>query len=478
MTKRYSSKWLWLLLAAMILLRLPTLNRPLSKHHEFNTAVILINCISWQQAGGGAQFSFTPLMNFQGDENKMIQKGWHIDKHGNHAYLSYGPGWYVLPYALFHALHIPFTPLALQWLNLLIGLLTAILLFAFLKSISNNEKSAILFTAFFCLLPAPLWYMGNGYVTTAIMLPLVICILWLWFQFSENSENINFTKLAGLFMAGIMLTYIDWITVFILGGMGAWALLKTRQNQRYKLVLMVSVITGAMGVILVLAQFASYLGWYQVLGYWNSRFTERSMEHDEHGIPGLFAGVAKNIATGFAPLLVLLLAAIFAKKFSWRKIPVWLWWAVGSIALYNGLFLNWSAMHEFAWMAMGLVMVTLFSKSILAEYSWLRTICLAAYTLSLCIYFFINRPGDFNWNGERYDQPETLGRTIAAGVDKNTRILTNLDNEKIVEFYAGRTFNYATNEIEARRIADSAQLLKAVWLEVKDSKITSMERLR
>ena len=54
-----------------LLVRLPNFNRPVSKHYEFNTAVILINIISWRQAGGGNHFYYTPVMNFQHTGDKL-----------------------------------------------------------------------------------------------------------------------------------------------------------------------------------------------------------------------------------------------------------------------------------------------------------------------------------------------------------------------------------------------------------------------
>jgi hypothetical protein len=69
---------MWWLLLLLVVLRIPTLDRPLSKHHDFNNAVVLINAVSWQQAGGGNKFCFTPVMNFQGQSNKLLEKGYHI----------------------------------------------------------------------------------------------------------------------------------------------------------------------------------------------------------------------------------------------------------------------------------------------------------------------------------------------------------------------------------------------------------------
>src|SRR5450755_4635011 len=87
-----------LLFIFSVFIRLPNLNRPISKHYEFNTAVIMINIISWRQGGGGDQFHYTPVMNFQHPGDKLPPNNLFIDKNGNSVYLSFGPGWYVIPY--------------------------------------------------------------------------------------------------------------------------------------------------------------------------------------------------------------------------------------------------------------------------------------------------------------------------------------------------------------------------------------------
>src|SRR5687767_9329605 len=87
-----------LLFMVSVLLRLPNLNRPLSKHHEYNTAVILVNIESWRQAGGGNLFHYIPLLNFQNPGDKRPENLPNIDSKGNMLYLSFAPGWYVIPY--------------------------------------------------------------------------------------------------------------------------------------------------------------------------------------------------------------------------------------------------------------------------------------------------------------------------------------------------------------------------------------------
>ena len=63
------SKWLLLLIFFIsVIIRIPNLDRPLSKHHEFNAALILIPIDNWNQTSP-FDFNFGPVMSYQ---NEMI----------------------------------------------------------------------------------------------------------------------------------------------------------------------------------------------------------------------------------------------------------------------------------------------------------------------------------------------------------------------------------------------------------------------
>jgi hypothetical protein len=461
---------LWLLLLILVLLRLPSLNRPLSKHDDFNTAVILINAISWQQAGGGHHFQYTPLMNFQGKANKIIEKGFHIDSSNNQVYLSFGAGWYVLPYFVFSALHVDATPMALQLLSICIGLLSACLLFGFLAAATGNTHSAFFGTLLFIFLPASLWYLGISYVTTGIMMPLVIWILLLWQRLAKDASVIGASWLIQLAVACMLLTYIDWVSVFLAGSLVVWSLIKSFRQKEFLLVAFVATASVALAIFLILWQYASYLGWPQVMGYWQSRFAERST-----GTPGM--GYIQNIqvfvrfiVAGYWPLFMLLAAFLFLKR---QKLPAhlrWIFFAVAAMLVYNMVFLNWSLEHEFAWLALSLVVCIFISFHFghtLAINHWAiyGLVYVAFCTLT---FFYVNRPGPISRNGTRYDSAMNMGKQIADSIPSTAFIFTNLPNAKIEEYYAKRSFNLVPNMQLAKTIADSLHLRKAYWLSIQN----------
>jgi len=88
-----------LLFAVSVIIKLPHLNRPLSKHHEFNPAVVLICIDNWNQNGGPSYTGYTPVFNYsnEGDLYLPINKGMVHDAKGNSIYLSFGSGFFRMP---------------------------------------------------------------------------------------------------------------------------------------------------------------------------------------------------------------------------------------------------------------------------------------------------------------------------------------------------------------------------------------------
>jgi MFS family permease len=469
-------KYTWLLALACVVLvavRLPHLNRPLSKHHEYNTAVVLINAESWQQAGGASRFFFTPLMNYQGAGNRVLENGPHVDALQNHVYLSFGAGWYVLPYLAFKLFHVPPSPLALQVLNLCISLLTLWLLFGLLNATTRSPAAAFGGAVVFAFLPGPLWYGGNGYVTTIIMLPLVLLLLRLWHRFAQGHQNIGPGSLLALALVAVVLTYIDWITPFLCAGMGLWSVAQLRRSRRYAWVLLAAAIGTVVGIGLVLAQFAQYLGWPQVLDYWTQRFTDRSGTAVQGLSRAAMLGLlAKNLAAAVLPLLICLWPLASKAGRAGLKTALWLYWAMGAVLVYNLVFFNWSVEHEFAWMAFALVATIMVAVQMVAGIAprakWASIG--ACVVLSLGMYYGINRPGAISQSGARYDAQQVLGTQIGTAMPPDAVLFTNDDFNKVLEYYARRTFNHCATPAEARQVMVKYGVKSAFWLQIENNK--------
>ncbi len=458
----------------LVVLRLPAINRPVSKHHEFNTAVVLINAESWIQAGGPEQFNYTPLLNYQGASNRVFEKGDHVDAKGNHVYLSFGNGWYVVPWFVFHPFKIAFTPLNLRILSISIGLITILLLYRLIVGITKNKYAAFAAALVFGLLPVPLWYCGIGYVTTAIMLPLVIVVLMLWHQFEIDVKNISVINLPALLFTGICLCWCDWISVFLFATIMIWALHKSCKVHRYLWVAAFAFVAMLLPVFMVLFQFADYLGWHQVLGYWKSRFTDRSSAVEGGSLWYMFRLLAINLISGFLPLVFP--AAVYVWKHKYlvaKQKTTWPLWALGAIVFYNGIFFNWSVIHQFAWMAFGLFAAVFFGIYLFPFLSKKQLNKMLAITslLSLIMYFIINPPGTKSFSGEAYNQQQLTGLWIKTHVNSEIPIFITGNTDKVIEYYSKRTFTTVESLPAAKSTLVAFHLTNAVLLNFEDAKV-------
>ncbi len=451
-----------------MLFRMPAIDRPVSKHFEFNTAVVLINAISWNQAGGGGHFNFTPLMNFQGDANKLLEQGPFLDKEHNHVYVSSGAGWYVLPYLFFNTFNLPPTALWLRILSIFAGLLSFVLLSRLFIQSGMLPGPAHRLSFLFCIMPAPLWYMGIAYVTVGIMMPFVLWILLLWNERSTALSEPTAGWYAQLFAAGVLLIFFEWYGVFLLAAIFWWAMLTKMKKQTRLKIAATAFLAGFTGVMVIFLHFASYVGFDQVADYWISRFSSRGFAgiNSQH-VGHTLQQILQHLLTAFLPLF-LLLAWIFLKGKAKSHKPRWPIFLLVFTGIYNMAFLDWSVVHEFAWMAFGLstflfVFLRYDTNLINHRNRWIFvTLCV----FSLAIYFTINLPGNKSLKGLPYTVYAEAGKKISANIPDAAFIFSSRTNEKIIEWNARRTINKAKDIQTAKRIMDSLQLKEGFFLDL------------
>ncbi|WP_315816403.1 hypothetical protein [Paraflavitalea speifideaquila] len=133
----------------------------------------------------------------------------------------------------------------------------------------------------FLFTPGMLWYFGNGYVHTAIILPAIIGILMLLIPTLQSPLKITPWRLLSLALLLILLVYTDWMAVFIVFCTATWILFRHARDRRYLLLALVLIIATLAGIALILWQFASYTGLQTVFHYWQLRFLSRSITNND-----------------------------------------------------------------------------------------------------------------------------------------------------------------------------------------------------
>jgi hypothetical protein len=478
------------LFVVSIFIRLPNLNRPLSKHYEFNSAVILINIISWRQAGGGGQLNYTPVMNFQNAGDKYLPINLGFDKNGNSIYLSFGPGWYLIPYFFYQWFHLPADPIYLEMLNLLFHFSTVLVFFRLMEMIVPAEKSGkyTMILAGCCFLifsPGVLWFMGNGYVNTGIMLPFLIGVFLLILPMFGDPKKITPGRLTLLSLLIIILAYIDWYIIFLCFICGIIAIAKFRKNKVYGWMIFVIVTAALSGVALIFFQFSSHVGYEVVLQYWQTRYSNRRMHITDGTLLEKFSFVFLYFLTSYFPLFLIMLLSLLKT----RRRLIFTGWSntellfirmiVSSLLLYNLTLFHWSAEHEFSVLPWCLLLSFLGGRILGIPGNQKSALFLIAvfFIFSIVQYYWINRPGLVSRDGTPYASFENLGRSLR-NIPADQTICIDLEQNPMVEYYARRNLLRIHDSLSSGKVLTELGIKKAVWVNQRAYKVENIRIIR
>jgi len=465
-----------LLFALSLFIRFPNINRPISKHYEFNTAVIMINIISWRQAGGGDQFHYTPVMNFQHAGDKLPPNNLFIDRSGNSVYLSLGPGWYLISYFFYQLFHLPAEPVYLEILNLVFHLITVLLFFYLMEKLipSIRPRKYLMVTAGCCFMifsPGILWFLGNGYSTVSIMLPFVLAMLLFELPMMEDPEKITSGRLFILGLLMMTIVYIDWFALFLCFGSLIFSMIKYKQHRKYRALVLTLFLSVFLGVSLIFFQFASYMGGEAVMHYWMSRSFERSMDLAGLSFTKRLSLLFIYFITSFLPLLLLLGISYFRR---WRNkiVPGWteteilfIQLSTVTLILYNLVLFNWSTDHEYPILPWA-ILLSFVTARLMGEIKSQQTVrlLLALFlVLSVAQYYWINRPGPIARDGLAYNSFKNLGESLRQ-IPADYTICINLEQNPMVEYYAGRNIFIAPDSLSVKKLLKELGIKKAVWV--------------
>ena len=480
MTKKAAIQVVSIVFLAGILIRLPNFQRPLSKHHEFMNALILINMESWRQGGGGSHFSYVPVMNFQNQGDKYYDSSVYVNRNHDRWYLSLGPGWYMIPYFIYQLLHLPAVPVYLRILNLLSGFLSAILFFRLCEYLvppgaPRRYLQITLASCLFIFSPAMLWYTGNAYAHTALVLPFVIGFLILVFSMTRGPEKSSKSRLTILFVLILLLIYIDWLVLFVASASCLY-LLSKRKPDKFSYWLVAAILGScATGITLLFFQFASQDGPDAVLAYWKSRFLFRSFANQEVSYPRMaFHLVFFHGLTAYLPQLLLIgactLWAWYKKiRFTFRDEERFLLLTYGlAVLFYNAVFIEWSYEHEFSLVPWSPVLAYFGGKWVVELSQGRSRIfffsgCYLVFTVFQ--YYYINRPGKVSRDGMPYNTFQISGDHIR-NIPPDYKIYAAIGKPApMIEYYAGRNISPVLSLEAARQDMKTSGITRAVWVE-------------
>lgn len=427
------------------------------------TAISLRVLQIWQEEGA-SKYHYAPVMNYRGEANKYINNhgnpsGRTLDQYGNNYYTSHPPFAFILPYFCFQAFNIEATVLSLQLFNLFIGILSCLLLFEIAMIVfARNRKIALISTAFYAFSPTVLWFQGNTYMSDILVHFFFLLQVLMYLKLLQRFTN---TRMALLFLVSFLMVYTSWLGVLSTIVMLGILFFNNRGKVRWSFVLL-GVLTISSALLLTLVQYAQINGWESIWKHFTYRFQVRGSNSIENE-GGLLKTKALEIATilfnysvnyGLLTLISLYFIVRQRKKaFQANRFlkPLFLL-ALVPIILLNLLLLNYCG-QDFTTLYASLFLSIVGAVCIIEFSPKIQKMLLLTVLISnVGLYYFINRPGESSWKGDRYDEHVQLAEKIRRTVSENqVAVIFGDDIDPMTLVYAKRNVLVVSDSLELQQ---------------------------
>ena len=457
-----------------IVIRVPNLNRPLSKHHEFNAAMILIPMEIWEQTSVTEHY-YSPIMTYQNEGDKGIPNVTvsRTENNGNFFYISFPAATYVLPYFSFKLFGVDPSPLALQFFNMFSHLLCVVLLFKIVLFISFSQLNkstrnipALIAAGVYLFSPSPLWFHGNGYTHHTLINLFLLWSILVALKELFAKESTSGIKLLLPLVLSILTAYAGYVLAFIVGIV---FVVKWMRKKQFQPVIIVVVTSVVLGTCITYWQYSAVVGGDNFMDYLYQRFIVRS--GSELGflesVNRLFSSLGKWYVVGYLPVLIFMVYQLFRLRFRQlylsMKERAFLLIASSLCLIHHLLLQEFTAVHNYSVLLDGIFisgMVGVLTSKMLIQHKFslfAKGVLMFAFILSIVQYYYINRIGDYGQNGDRYDYMQEIGETIKENATgKDVIFMMNFEDRPSpqVMYYAKRNFYYIED------IASANQILK------------------
>ncbi len=467
-----------LLFLFSVLVRVPNLNRPLSKHHEFCTALSLRIMQIWTHAGV-TTYHFNPVMSYPGDANKFInnQAPSYFDKNGDAYYESYPPGGYLLPFFIFKILHIYPDVLPIQLYNLLLQLIECIFLFKIVMLFAGKENRkefqliGLLAVIFNLFNPAALWFHSNVYMTDMQGTTLFVISVFLLLKISLENEFLSPLWLILLGLSNFIMNYSEYIGVTFSAIAGLYCLIKAFRKKQFIFPLIIIALSCFAALLVTIYQYSLINGFDALEGISKYRYSYRSGYGRGGNFYSLTIGVMLNYITCFSPELFFIgvcvvvlvvkksLGAFFKKGIKFLSLIIFI---VLPVILHHLIFLNASQNEYFMLRAspfVSLLCAALFYFiyktaffAFLEEYRKpVFVLIIGVITSSnIVMYYAINKPGKFSISGEPYKKEKLEGIYIRQNAAPDEVVfIKGFEDEPQTVLYAHRNLRTIITDSDA-----------------------------
>lgn len=456
MISRLTARPILVLLIAFVVsvvIRWPNLNRPLSKHHEFCTAVALRTMDIWY-TNGIVPFKGNPVTNFPGQANKHINNyasvtGAMLDDGSNYYYTSHPPLAYYLPYITFVLLGKAPSVLGIQIFHLFINLICVWLVYLIGRQLWPKHTGPPLVAALLYLFtPAVLWFQSNTYMSDMLVQLPFIMVIWLCLKLIKNDAAWLMALTA--LVCGLAV-YTSWLGIFLAVTLLMHALLIIREDKKYLALAGFTLLFSGLFIALFVWQYSLINGFAAFKIEASNRFQQRG------GVDWLFRDywtIFFNYLTGYGLLMLAVPVGIYAVvKAKYAQLRTLAVVSVLPVVMLHTVLTNYSG-HDFT-VLHGAVFLSLFGAWGYAQLARRRlTHARLAFVLITLLgigqYYYINRPGDYSWKGDRYNVYQTIGEQIQvqAGTNEVIFLTGTLPTPEMI-WYARRNIKHVAGYGEA-----------------------------
>ncbi len=425
-----------------VLVRIPNLNRPLSKHHEFVTAVSLRVIDIWEK-DGAMQYNFNPVMNYPGEANKHINNwasttGEMIDDDGNYYYVSHPPFAYILPYVIFKVLHVKSSVLAIELFHLFINLICGLMVYFIIcllggqKPIFKTYWSGIVGYIVYLFSAGVLWFQSNTYMSDMLVHLFFVLNVYIILKLLIRKRFFSPKYLVYYAVFLFLMIYTSWLGVFFAFSVFLYSFIKLRKTKVFIPLNLITLFVSVAAIALFIWQYSSINGMDAFLDQMMNRMGERGGLAEGTSFLGSIKNtfrsllqVFKTYATSYLPLFILLASFVFL-TITRAKMRIvftkngyrFLWLSTLPVILLHIFLLNYSG-HDFVSLYgslfLSVLIGILYDK--LKKAKTLSNLQLNfgisfVVVASLASYYYINRPGEYSLKGEEYAISEQLGKHI------------------------------------------------------------------
>lgn len=492
-----------------VLVQLPVLNRPLSKHHEFCTAVALRIIKIWDNSGI-EKFNFNPAMNFANATDKYINNkantsGKMIDAAGNYYYVSHPPFAYYFPFFLFKILNIKPDVLPIQLFNIGLHFLSALFVYFTVCLLSFNRArsyphlaSVVAFTVYL-FLPATLWFQGNVYMSDMAVHTLFIIGVYIALKMIIRQKFYTFKYIFFFSLILFLMIYTSWLGVFFAFGVFVYSLLHVSKIKGFRILILSTVIVTLFALRTISYQYSQINGAESYFSEMLSRILVRgSLSNTSHGLFAflfsnllLLKTVLVNYVVNYLAVYVLLLGFVWIAITKAKLKMVFsengyrfIWLSVLPILLLHFTLLNYSV-HDFTVLYASLFFSVLLGilydklkKSGVYSIAQLNRVVFAFLIVCVAQFYFINRPGKTSVFGYPYSTAMDAGKFIAQN-SKTDEVIFVLGKEPEPQevWYAQRNMEWAANDKVLEEKLAKHRFAKAVIFSYTNEGISLQKRI-